>query len=79
MPIASDHAAEMVTPAFVSFISYNLLFPRLRGNLPGFGWNFRLHRVNDAWLDDDVDESQTSMAGCYGKSPLLCEGSGRAD
>ena len=75
MVIASDHAAKMFTPTFVSFIFYNLLFRHLLGNLPGFGWNFRLHRVNDAWVDDEVDESRTSMARCYGKSPLICGGS----
>ena len=53
----------MFTTAFVSFILYSLIFLRLRGNLPGFGWNFRLHRVKVPWVDDDVDESQMSMAG----------------
>ena len=77
--IASDHATEMFTLAFVSFILYCLLFPHLQGNLPGFGWNFRLHRVNDAWLDEDIHESQMSMSGCCGKSPVLCGGSSRVD
>ena len=77
--IVSDHAAEMFTLVFGSVILYCLIFLRLRGNFPGFGWNFRLHRVNDAWLDDNVDESQMFMSGCCGRSPLLCGGSGRAD
>jgi len=53
----------MFTTAFVSFILYSLIFLRLRGNLKGFGWSFRLQRVENPWLDDDVDESQMSKAG----------------
>ena len=77
--VTSDHAIQMITTAFVSFILYSLIILRRRVNAPAFGWNFRLHRVNDAWVDDGVDESQMSMAGCCGKSPSLFGGAGRAD
>ena len=68
--IASDLTIQMFPTAFVSFILYSLIFL-----LPGFGWNFRLHRVNDAWVDDDdVDESQMSWPDAVASHLCLAGG-----